>query len=62
MVGEKKYIGKTARTLGVSFKEQTNGKHPNSAITEHTFITGDKYTLVDVNVLVKEDHDFKRNV
>ena len=52
---EKEYIGKTARTLGVGFKEHTNGKHLNSAITEHTFTTGHKYTLADVNVLVKEN-------
>ena len=32
---EKEYIGETSRTLGVRFKEDTDGKHPNSAITEH---------------------------
>ena len=32
----KEYIGETGRTLGVRFKEHTDGKHPSSAITEHT--------------------------
>ena len=32
---EKEYIGETVpcRTLGVRFKEHTDSKHPNSAIT-----------------------------
>ena len=47
-------IGETARTLGVRIKEHIDGKHPNSAITEHT--------LTDVKVLVQEDRDFKRKV
>ena len=59
---EKEYIGERARTHGVRFKEDTDGKHPNSAIMEHISITGHKYTLTDVKVLVKEDSDFKRNV
>ena len=59
---EKEYIGETARTLGVRFKEHTNGKHNNSTITEHTSITGHKYAMTDVKVLVKEDSDFKRKV
>ena len=52
------YIGKTARTLGMRFKEHTEGKHPNPAITEHTSNTGHKYTLAYVKVLVREDCDF----
>ena len=60
---EKKYNGKTARTIGVMmFKEHTDAKHPNSAVTECTSITGLKYILTDVNVLLKEDSDFKRQV
>ena len=56
------YIGETARTLRVRFKKHIDSKHPKSAITEHTSITGHKYTLADVKVLVKEDNDFKKKV
>ena len=59
---EKEYIGETARTLGVRFKEHTDGKHPNSAVTAHTSTTGHKYSLADVKVLVREDSDLKRKV
>ena len=51
-----------ARTLGERFKEHTDGNHPISAVTEHTSITGHKYTLADVIVLVREDSDCKRKV
>ena len=40
---ENEYIGETARTLGVRFREHTDGKHPNFSITEHPSITGHKY-------------------
>ena len=43
------------------FKQHTDGKHPNY-VTEHTSITGYKYTLAEVKVLVKEDSDCKRKV
>ena len=60
--GCEKYIAETARTLRVRFKENTDSKVPNSALTKHTSIIGHKYTLADVKVLVKEDRDFKRKV
>ena len=59
---DKEYIGEAAMTLGVWFKEHTDDKHPNPAVTEHTATTGHKYTFADVKVLVKEDGEFKRNV
>ena len=54
---DKQYIVETARTLvlRMRFKEHTDGKHPNSAITEHTSTTGHIYTLPNVKVLVKEE-------
>ena len=58
-VCEKEYIGNIARTVGVRFKEHTDGKHPSSAVMEHTYITGHTYTLADMKVLVKKDSDFK---
>ena len=58
---EKEYIGETA-TLGVTFREHTGGKHPNSAITKHTATTGHKYTLDNVKVLIREENGFKRKV
>ena len=45
-----------------NFKDHTDGKHSNSAITEHTFSPGHKYTLGNVKVLVREASDFKRKV
>ena len=60
--GCEEYIGGTARTLGTRLKEYIDGKYHNSAVTEHTSSTGHKYTLADVNVLVREDSDFKRKV
>ena len=47
-------------TLGGRFKEHTNSKHLNSAVTEHTSTTGHRYRLANVKVLVKEESDFKK--
>ena len=54
---EKEYIGETSRTLGVRFKEDTDGKHPYSGITEHTSSADHKYTLADAKVLTRKDSD-----
>ena len=54
------YIGETARMLGTRFCEHTDGKHPNSAIMEHTFITGHCYIMDDTKILVREDKWFPR--
>ena len=59
---EKEYIGETARSLGTRFKEHTDGKHPNSAVNEHTQDTGHLYTLQDVKVLKREERWFPRKV
>ena len=44
------------------FKEHIDGNHPNSAVSEHTAITGHKCTLANVKILVREDRDFRRKV
>ena len=49
---DQEYIGETARMLGTRFQEHTDGKHPNSAIAEHTSSTGNHYTLDDTKILV----------
>ena len=59
---DKEYVGETARSLGTRFKEHTDGKHPNSAVSEHTQETGHLYTLQDVKVLNKEERHFSRKV
>ena len=58
----KEYVGETARSLGTRFKEHTDGKHPNSAITEHTQDTGHRYSIEDVKVLNREDKLLPRKV
>ena len=58
----RKFPISTPYLLGVSEQLQRvfrSHKHPNSAITEYTSTTGHKYTLADVNMLVKEDADIK---
>ena len=50
------------RILGTRFREHTDGKHPKSAIAEHTASTGNHYTLDDTNILVKEDKWFPRKI
>ena len=57
-VTDMKYIGETDRTLANRFCEYTDGKHPNSAITEHTSTTGHCYTMDDTKILVQEDQWF----
>ena len=52
---DQEYIGETARMVGTRFREHTDGKHPNSAIEEHTSSTCHHYTLDDTKILVKED-------
>ena len=56
------YIDETARMLGTRFREHTDGKHPNSAIEEHTSSTSHHYTLVDTKILVKEGKWFQRKI
>ena len=51
-----------ARILGTRFHKHMDGKHPNSAVTEHTANTGHTYTLDDVKDLVKEERNFDRKV
>ncbi len=51
---DKKYIGETARTFKTRFNEHTDGKHPNSAINEHTESTGHTFNIDDTKILVKE--------
>ncbi len=48
------YIGETARTFKTRFSEHTDGKHPNSAISEHTEQTGHVFNIDDTKILVKE--------
>ena len=43
-------------------EEHTDGKHPNSAIEEHTPSTSHHYTLDDTKTLVKEDKWFQRKI
>ena len=50
----------TARSLGTSFKEHTDGKHPNSVNSEHTSESG--HTLEDVKVLDKQEKWFPRKI
>ena len=56
------YISETARLLGIKFWEHSDGKHPNSAIKEHSSSTHHHYTLDDTKILVKEDKWFPRKI
>ena len=59
----KEYIGETARSLEVKFKEhQTANILTQPSQNTPPWTTGHKYTLANVNVLVKQDSDFKRKV
>ena len=48
--------------LDIRFQEHTDGKHPNSAIEEHTLSTSYHYTMDDTKILVKEDKWFPRKI
>ena len=56
------YVGETGRALGCRFKEHTDGKHPSSAITEHTTNTGHRFKLEDVRILQREDRAVPRKI
>ena len=59
---DQEYIGETARMLGTRLQENTDGKHFNSAITEHTSSTGHCYTVDDIKILVNEQKWFWRKI
>ena len=56
------FIVETARMLGIRFHEHTDGKHPNSAIVDHTSTTGNCYTMDDTKILVREAKWFPRKI
>ena len=49
------YISEMARMLSAKITALSDGKHPKSAITEHTATTGSCYTMDDTKILVRED-------
>ena len=51
----KQDVGETERTLGMRFKENTDGNHPSSAIREHIDLTGHQVTLDHVKMLCKDN-------
>ena len=58
----KEYIGETARILSTRFREHTDCKNLNSAITEHTSTTSHCYPMDDTKILVREDMWFPRKI
>ena len=42
---DKEYISEMGTTLGMRFRELTDGKHPNSAIMKQTSTTSYRYTM-----------------
>ena len=59
---DKEYVGETARSLGVRFKEHTDGNHPSSAICEHMTNTGHRVNMEEVQVLAQEDKKVPRRI
>jgi hypothetical protein len=59
---KKEYIGETARTLDIRFKEHTARKYSNSPLKEHMEATGHKCSMQNVKVIEKEDNWFRRRV
>ena len=46
----------------VDVEEHTDGKHPNSAIMEHTSTNDHRYTMDDITILVRENKWFSRKI
>jgi hypothetical protein len=59
---EAEYVGETARSLDIRYKEHTSRKSTNSAVKEHLETTGHNCSLVDVKILDKEANWYRRRI
>ena len=59
---QEQYVGETKRQFKIRFKEHTDMKHPNSAITEHIQETGHTFDIDNTKILGKEEGKTRRQI
>ncbi len=50
------------RTVGVRYKDHTDGKCPSSAVCEHMLETGHRFPFDQTKILCQEDNTFKSRI